>query len=106
MATITLQATRSREPCSCASAGSAPLGDCVQEIPKSREAYGDDLVVLDAHALAGHEARDRPEHRDAVVAARFDGAAAARPGRDAADAEAVVERLDAQAEGAQRVHHC
>ena len=50
-----------------------------------------------SHALARDDAGDRAEHRDPVVAARVDRAAA-RPRRNAADREPVRLRLDVDAD--------
>ena len=61
-----------------------------------------DSAPSDLDALAGDEPRDRAEHRDPVVAARVDRAAA-QPRRDAADVEAVRGRADVRAERAQPV---
>src|SRR4051812_45891112 len=85
-------------------AGLVRLNEARQQVVEAGEAYRRAFRVLDADALPRADACDGAEHRDAVVAARVDDAAA-RPRRNAADRVAVGLRLDVNAEPAQRLRH-
>src|SRR6478735_4737165 len=75
-------------------------GDVVDEprVGHGRRVHADDL-----DALARRQTRDRAHHRQAMVAARVDRAAAQTPG--APHHEAVLTGLDVTAERAQTVDH-
>ena len=69
----------------------ASLRERVEELEEARKAYCHALGVLDLDPVLGVERRHGAEHRDPVVAAALDPAAAG-PGGDAADPEAVLGR--------------
>ena len=75
---------------------------CLSNSKKPGKLTPTQLGVLDLDAVLRVEGGDRAEHRDPVVAPALDPAAAG-PGRDAADPEAVLGREDVLAEGAQGV---
>ena len=70
-------------PCSCPAPAGPSIATIIvlsatedEELEEAGEADVDRLRALEPHALARGDARDRAEHRDAVVAGRVDRAAA------------------------------
>src|SRR5204862_333937 len=96
-------------PCSCPLPRArqwqrSSLCDRLEQLEKPGEAYSDGLRVLDLDTFLRNRARDGPEHRDPVVAARGH-CSPSGAGGNTTNPEAIFARRDADAQGPERIRH-
>src|SRR5204863_5431809 len=80
------------------------LGNAVEHLEESGEAYSRRVGALEPDALPGHEPRDGPEHREPVITAGTH-TPTLRAGWDPSHPETIIARGDPDAKGPEPVSH-